>query len=75
MGPQTGWIGYINNLRIFPFTDGHNSDSFSIKYIKISSLATYSCTNTQCSYYSCYSHPCPGGGSKGYCETAVSAYY
>ena len=35
VGPERYWVGYINNLRIYPFTDGWEKDQFAIKYIKI----------------------------------------
>ena len=72
MGPAQNWQGNINNLRIYPFVDGKNKDQFAIKFIKISSLSTYACDNTQCSYYLQYSHPCPGIGGRGTCEAGVS---
>lgn len=65
MGPAQWWQGDINNLRIYPFIDGWDGDQFAIKYIKISSLNGYVCTNTQCSYYTQYSHPCGGAGIRG----------
>ena len=64
MGPAQWWQGNINNLRIYPFLDGRPHDQFAIKFIKIASTAAYACTNTQCSYYPYYSHPCPGAGSR-----------
>ena len=72
MGPAQWWQGNINNLRVYPFIDGRNKDQFAIKFIKISSLDTYGCDNTQCSYYSQYSHPCPGAGVRGACEAGIA---
>lgn len=76
MGPAQGWQGNITNLRVYPFIDGRPKDQFAIKFIKISSLDEYRCSNTQCSYYSQYSHPCSGAGIRGVCEagTAKTSY-
>jgi len=71
MGPYQWWQGDINNMRIYPFIDGWSGDEFAIKYIKISSKNRYACDNTQCSYYLNYSHPCPGGGTRGSCESGL----
>lgn len=71
MGPHQLWQGDISNLRIYPFIDGWGGDQFAIKYIKISSRDTYTCKNTQCSYYTQYTHPCPGGGQRGSCESGL----
>jgi hypothetical protein len=71
MGPAQWWQGDISNLRIYPFIDGWSGDEFAIKYIKISSQNTYACDNTQCPYYLSYEHPCPGGGSRGSCESGL----
>ena len=72
MGPFQWWQGDISNLRIYPFIDGWSGDEFAIKYIKISSRDKYACSNTQCSYYLNYKHPCPGGGSRGSCESGLA---
>ena len=72
MGPETWWQGAINNLRFYPFVDAREGDQFFIKFIRITSVDTWQCTNTQCSYYQQYTHPCPGTGSAGYCETTTS---
>jgi len=71
MGPASFWQGNINNIRVYPFIDGRNKDSFAIKYIKVSSKDSFSCTNTSCSYYESYVHNCPGVGQKGYCESGI----
>jgi len=71
MGPAQWWQGDISNLRIYPFLDGWSGDEFAIKYVKISSQNKYACTNTQCPYYLSYEHPCPGGGSRGSCESGL----
>ena len=68
LGPAKYWVGEINNLRIYPFIDGREGDQFAIKYIRITSLDHWLCTNTSCSYYLSYEHPCPGAGSHGYVE-------
>lgn len=70
LGPAQWWQGNINNLRVYPFIDGWDGDQFAIKYIKIGSLDNYACSNTQCSYYTQYIHPCPGAGVRGSCEAA-----
>jgi len=72
MGPAQWWQGNINNMRVYPFIDAKEKDQFAIKFIKISSLATYACSNTQCSYYTQYTHPCPGAGLKGMCEAGAA---
>lgn len=72
MGPCTYWVGYISSIRIYPFIDGHEKDSFAIKYIKVSSLNTYTCSNKQCDYYNNYSHPCLGAGIRGSCTSTLS---
>ena len=72
MGPKQKWQGDINNLRIYPFIDGWLGDEFAIKFIKISSLDKWACSNTQCSYYTQYDHPCRGAGKRANCETGVT---
>jgi len=72
VGPEKDWQGNVNNLRIYPFIDGWKGDEFSIKYIKISSLDSWKCSNTQCSYYLQYDHPCPGAGRRPSCEAGTS---
>jgi hypothetical protein len=69
LGPNQYWKGNVNNLRIYPFTNAYVGDLFAIKYVKISSEDYWVCSNTQCSYYSNYEHPCPGVGVKA-CITA-----
>lgn len=73
MGPHQLWQGDISNLRIYPFIDGWSKDQFAIKYIKITSRDRYTCKNTQCSYYTQYVHPCPGGGRRGSCESGLQS--
>lgn len=73
MGPKQYWQGSIDNLRIYPFINGKRGDSFAIKYIKISSLTKHTCNNTNCSYYTNYSYPCQGTGSRGSCEAGTSS--
>jgi hypothetical protein len=75
MGPVQHWQGDINNLRVYPFIDGWSGDQFAIKFIKISSLEDWTCTNTQCSYYTKYEHPCPGAGRRGSVEAGLSKNY
>jgi hypothetical protein len=72
MGPSKSWQGSIDNLRIYPFIDGWSEDQFAIKSIRMSSLDSWRCSNTQCSYYSSYSHPCPGSGKKASCEAGIT---
>jgi len=72
LGPKQWWQGNINNLRIYPFIDGWDGDQFAIKFIKISSLDKWKCSNTQCSYYTQYAHPCPGAGRRASCEAGIS---
>ncbi len=72
LGPEVKWVGYVDNLRIYPFTDGWSGDQFAIKYIKISSSTVWTCSNTQCSYYTQYEHNCPGAGVRGSCEAGIS---
>jgi hypothetical protein len=67
LGPARYWVGDICNLRVYPFIDGWEKDQFAIKYITISSEGNFKCSNTQCSYYQSYTHPCPGAGERGYC--------
>jgi hypothetical protein len=72
MGPKQKWQGDINNLRIYPFIDGWLGDEFAIKFIKISSLDKWACSNTQCSYYTQYTHPCCGAGKRANCESGIT---
>ena len=72
MGPAQWWQGNINNLRIYPFIDGWPEDTFAIKFIKITSSNTWACSNTQCSYYTQYEHPCPGAGIRPSVEAGIS---
>ena len=72
VGPVASWVGYINNLRIYPFIDGWSGDQYAIKFIRIGSLDYWRCSNTQCSYYSQYSHPCEGAGVRGSCEAGIA---
>ena len=75
MGPAQQWQGDITNLRIFPFIDGFEKDHFAIKFIRISSPSTFVCTNTSCSYFPFYEHPCPGAGIRASREAGVSRDY
>ena len=68
LGPYQYWQGDIFDLRFFPFIDGREGDRFFIKFIRISSVDEWTCSNTQCSYYQFYTHPCPGAGAPSYCE-------
>lgn len=56
------WSSSITALRITLFEGGYEGISFAIRYIRLESLTKYKCLNTQCSYYSKYSHPCKGAG-------------
>ena len=71
LGPAPQWQGEINDLRFFPFLDARAGDKFFIKYIRVTSEDAWSCSNTQCSFYQLYSHPCQGVGTPAYCETTV----
>ena len=64
LGPEKYWVGYINNLRVYPIVDGYSDINFIIKNICIDSTKDFICTNTQCSFYTQYSHPCLGIGKK-----------
>ncbi|MHA2217466.1 MAG: discoidin domain-containing protein, partial [Candidatus Hodarchaeales archaeon] len=76
MGPKQYWQGNINNFRIYPFTDGWAGDEFAIKFLKVSSVEDWICTNTSCSYYTRYEHPCPGAGRRASREAGeTKAYY
>jgi len=68
LGPYKWWQGDINNLRFYPFTDGHEGDKFFLKSLKITSEDFWTCVNTSCSYYQFYTHPCSGSGKRSYCE-------
>ena len=56
------WSSSITALRITIFEGGYEGISFAIRYIRLESSTKYTCLNTQCSYYSKYSHPCKGVG-------------
>lgn len=71
MGPYKWWQGDINNLRFYPFIDGHTGDKFFLKYLKITSEDFWMCINTDCSFYQFYAHPCAGSGNRSYCEATV----
>ena len=75
LGPSQYWQGDINNLRVYPFTDGRYQDKFAIKYIRVTSINSFICSNRQCSYYSNYSHPCPGAGKSGSITSGVEKEY
>ncbi len=64
MGEQRWWQGNINNLRIYPFINGHKQCKFAFKEIKIRSINKYVCKETSCDYFIHYEHPCPGGGER-----------
>jgi len=70
LGPERWWQGNINNLRVFPFIDGHSKCKFAFKEIRITSINAFSCKQTSCDYYTFYEHPCPGAGKR---ATIVSA--
>lgn len=67
LGDSQWWQGNVNNLRIYPMLNGADGDEFFIRSIKIDSVATFQCLNQTCSFYSNYSHPCPGIGQRAYC--------
>ncbi len=74
MGELQYWQGDVNNLRLYPiYEDGRSGDEIFIKGIKITSINTYRCNNVNCDYYTNYSHPCPGIGTKGYCESITNS--
>lgn len=62
MGEQRWWQGYINNLRVYPFINGHKGCKFAIKEITIKSANKYTCKETSCDYFLNYEHPCGGRG-------------
>ena len=68
LGPYKWWQGDINDLRFYPFIDGHSDDKFFLKSLRITSEDFWTCTNTNCSYYQFYTHPCPGSGKRAFCE-------
>jgi hypothetical protein len=70
LGPYKWWQGDINNLRFYPFIDGHTGDRFFLKTLKIVSEDFWMCSNTSCSFYQFYSHPCEGAGKKYFCEAS-----
>ena len=72
LGPERWWQGNINNLRIYPFIDGHKKCSFAFKSIKITSVSNYTCNQTSCDYYTFYSHPCPAAGQSASSTSANS---
>jgi len=73
-GGEQWWQGDVNNLRIYPIlSDGVEGDEFFIKTIEIVSVKTYDCKNIGCDYYSKYSHPCGGIGTRGYCKSSPVA--
>lgn len=67
MGENYYWQGDINDLRIYPATDAVDGNEFFIRSIKISSYDTFQCNNPGCSFYSQYSHPCQGVGTRTSC--------
>lgn len=77
MGEEQWWQGDINNLRLYPITNGADGDEFFIRSIKITSVSTFNCLNQTCSYHNNYSHPCQGVGQRGYClaGTTESNFY
>jgi len=75
MGEAKDWIGYINNLRIFPIIDGFSGINFIIKSIVIDSLSDFVCNNTQCSFYTQYSHPCEGVGTRASITSAPTSQF
>lgn len=75
MGPEQWWQGDIRNLRIYPLLGSRTGDRFFIRSVTITSPTEHKCTNTTCSYYPFYEHPCPGVGERGSClsESITSA--
>lgn len=71
LGENQFWQGDVNNIRLFPFIDGYEDIKFAIKVIRIESMDNYSCLNTECSFYSTYSHPCKGAGSLGFITAGI----
>jgi hypothetical protein len=63
-GESQYWQGDVSNVRIYPFTDGKPDIRFTIKTINIDSTDYFQCINTQCDYYTKYSHPCLGIGKR-----------
>lgn len=64
VGTKQYWQGDICNFRIFPFIDGREDIVFTIKSIEFLSIDKFKCTNTQCSKYSEFYHPCPFIGTR-----------
>ena len=75
VGPERWWQGNINNLRVYPFIDGHKRCRFGIKEIKIISNNTFSCSETSCDFYTKYDHPCLGGGKPASCTSGKNKSY
>lgn len=74
LGEARYWLGNVNNLRIYPFIDGFDDIKFMIKHITIDSIVDYVCLNTQCSYYSQFSHPCAGIGTRASVTSTIPKY-
>jgi len=72
MADEYYWQGDVNDLRVYPATDSIPDNEFFIKQIKIQSVAQFRCDNSSCSFYSQYSHPCQGVGSKTTCTSVVN---
>jgi len=72
MGEEQWWQGDVNMLRFWPTIDGASDDEFFVKYLKINSIDTYNCSNTQCTYFTGgnYTHPCAGVGLRGSCTSS-----
>jgi hypothetical protein len=68
LGPSQWWQGHINNLRVYPFIDGHRKCKFGIKEISVVSPHKHTCKNTNCDYFLNYSHPCDGAGERSSCR-------
>lgn len=60
---KPGWVGNINNLRLYPFYNGSKCIKIFIRRLAFVSPNYYRCTNRSCGYYDNYTHPCPGAGS------------
>jgi hypothetical protein len=70
------WANTITALRVILFENGYEGISFAIRYIRLESVTNFACLNTQCSYYTRYSHPCPGTGNFSSATADVgSSYY
>lgn len=69
---KPGWVGNINNLRLYPFFNGAKYIKIFIRRLAFISPNYYRCTRSTCSYYDYYEHPCPGMGSYATATSSIS---